>query len=334
MPAGIGAGGYLAVIPEVTMGTYLDPATTGTVFVPIISESLAYTEDKYFSPQLAQTAVVRAVDQSFYHVEGDIVMEVDTQFLPYFLYASRHNITKTGTASPYTYVFTPSPAGSASSTAGANQRTLSITIVRNNVGFGYAGCTCQGYEFTVEDGVLRVTLHVLGLSETTPPGLGTPVWTAPKIMGADASSIILDAAGPAPTFAGGPDLTFNGYTLNINHNGTAQNRINSQRAANYIAFGETEVTIDTELDFLTKVEYDNFKAASRKAVRLEALGSGTWASTNDGVRLDVNDAAYTSYELGLSGIGDLIMAGTAMRGIHPAGGSAYTISVKSTLSVT
>ncbi len=335
MPAGIGAGGYLALNFESTMGTYIDPSASTTVYVPILSETLQYTEEKYFSPQLAQTAVVRAVEPQFYHVAGDIVMEVDTQFLPYFLYASRHTITKTGTASPFTYTFKDSTAGSVTTAAsGAVQRSLSLTVVRNGVGFGYFGCTCQGYEFTIVDGVLRVTCHILGLGESTPGALGTPAWVAPKLMGADASKIILDTAGAAPSFAGQPDVTFNGYTLTINHNGAAQNRIRSDRQASYIAFGETEITLDTELDFIDKTEYDNFKNTTRKAIRLESLGSVTaYASSDDATRIDVNNGTYASYELGLSGIGDLIMAGVSMRGLAIAGGSAYTIGVKSTTNI-
>lgn len=334
MPAGLGGSGYLAVIHEVTMGTYLPPTTAGTIFVPILSESLAYTEDKYYSEQIRQQVMDSEQKPSYYHVEGDIVMEVDTAFLPYFLYMSRFNITKTGAASPWTYKYTPSTAGSATTATGPTTRkTGSMTVVRNGIGFGYAGCVVGGWEFTIEDGVLRVTMSVLGLSEVTPAGLGTPVWTAAKLLGADAHTISVDAAGVAPTFAT-PAVNFNGYTSNINHNAEAQNRIRSDRSASYISYGKTEATLDTELDFESKVEYDNYKASTKSAYRMRSIGDGAaYAASTDAITIDFNRASYDSYELGLGGIAELIMASTTARALTVAGGDAFVVEVKSTMSV-
>src|SRR4051812_12231736 len=116
MPAGLGAAGWMALCFETVMGTYLPPTTAGTVWVPILSESLAYTEDAYYSSQIRQQTVESSREQGYYHVEGDVVMEFDANYLPYLLYASRHSITKSG-AGPYTYGFTPSQAGAATTAA-------------------------------------------------------------------------------------------------------------------------------------------------------------------------------------------------------------------------
>src|SRR4051812_32704965 len=94
MPAGIGGGGWLALTFETTMGTYLPPTTAGTLWIPILSEDLRYREDKYFSPQIRQQTIVSDVEQAPYHVEGDIRLEVDAQFLPHLMYCSRHIIVK------------------------------------------------------------------------------------------------------------------------------------------------------------------------------------------------------------------------------------------------
>jgi hypothetical protein len=335
MPAGLGGGGYVNVVHEVTLGTYLPPATVGSVYVPIIDESLMYTEDKYYSPQIRQQTIVSDVKPSFYHVEGDITMEADAKFLPYFLHASRHTITKTGVADPWTYKYVPSQAGSASTGAGATvAKTMSITIVRNGIGFGYAGCVVNTMEWTIEDGVLRVTFGILGVSETTPGALGTPTWVDPELFGADASSIYVAASGAAPTFSTAA-LDFNGFTFNVNYNGEAQNRIRADRAASYISFGETEASYDTELDFVDKAEYDNFKAAATRAVRLESLrGTQLFSTATEAVRIDINRSAYDSYEVGLGGMGDLIMANVNGRAIGVAGGSAYSIEVKSASEIT
>jgi hypothetical protein len=333
MPAGLGGGNYLFIALETTMGSYLDPTTVGGVFVPYLTESLAYQEDKYYSAQIRQSTVVSEVEQSYYSVSGDITMEVDCQFLPYFMHCSRHAIAKTG-AGPYTYTYTPSSAGSASTAASGNvPRTASITVVRNGVGFGYAGCVMGGYEFTIEDGVLRVTFNVLGLSENDAGGLGTPTWTDARIHGAAAHSIYVAASGTAPTF-GAADLTFNGYTFTANFNAAAQNRIRADRSASYISYGESEITYSTELDFLNKTEYNNFKNASTRAIRLESNeDNASYATATRALRIDINRSAYDTYDLGSPAIGDLVMAGVTGRVIGIAGGNPYSIAVKSAANI-
>lgn len=334
MPAGIGAGAYLAFCFETTMGTYLPPNTAGTVFVPIISESLHYVEDKYYSPQLRQSAVVADVKSGPYHVEGDIEMEVDVNYLPYFLYCTRHNIAKSGSG-PYTYDFTPSAAGSASTaSSGAVPRTASISVIRNGVGFGYGGCILNTMEFTIDAGILKCTFNVLGMSEQQPGALGTPAWVASLLFGADSHSIYVAASGANPTF-GAADLTFNGFTFNANHNATAQNRINALRAASYVSFGETECTYTTELDFMNRTEYDNFKSAATRAIKLEScIGGSDFTAATSAVKLQVNKSVYDTYEVGVGGIGDLIMANVTGRIVQQSGGDPYKISVKSPVTIT
>lgn len=326
----IGASGALGIALESTMGTYAAP----TVWVPILEENLAYTENKYYSQQLRQQATDSDVKPSYYHTEGDVTMEVDCNFLPYFLMCSRHAITKTGTG-PYTYKYTPTPVGGTSTAAsGMVQRTASITVIRNPAAalFGYTGCTMGGYEFTIEDGVLRVTFNVLGLGEVD--GSGTPAWIAPSLLGADAHSIFVDAAGTAPTFATASN-DFNGYTFNANHNAEAQNRIRPQRSATYVKFGKTDFTLTSELDFINKTEYNNFKAAATKAFRMESLqgGAASFAAATEAVRIDTNRVAYDAYDVSLPGIGDIVMAGFTGHGLNIVGGDAYAISVKSPVSI-
>jgi hypothetical protein len=323
----------MAIVPEAVMGTYLDPSTAGALFVPIISESLEYTETKYVSSQIRQSVVASEAEQSYYHVEGDIVMEVDTSFFPMLLYASRHLITKTA-GPPIKYEFVENPIGYATTGTGANPRTLSITMVRNSVGFGYGGCTCSSFEFSIEDGVLRCTIHVVGLSEATPVALGTPTWTAAKLLGADTISLFTAAGGATPTFAAASN-DYSTYSMTLNHNAEAMNRIRPQRSASFVRFGETEITGSLELDFLDKTEYNAFVAATKKAIRLEAINDAVaFAASNDAIRIDVNNSYYETYPVALSGMADLIMAGATVKGLQPAGGKAYKITVMSTLSIT
>jgi hypothetical protein len=309
------------------------------VFIPILSESLVYTEDKYVSNAIRQQTIANAAKNSYYHAEGNITYEVDTKFEPYFLYISRMTPTKSG-AGPYVYTFTPAGTGSAplagdTVTGTTNRRTASLTVIRNGVGFGYAGCVVGNHSYTIEDGVLRHSMDVFGLSETTPAGNGSPSWVAPVLLGADAHNVYVDTAGTSPAFAT-PSTAFNGFTLNINDNPAAQNRINQSRSAAYVSYGFTDLTIDTELDFLSKTEYDNFKAVTTRSIKLESVnGSGTYAAaTDNAMQFIVYNSFYETYGVSLGSAPDLIMATTTMRGMAIAGGNAYSIGVKSSTSIT
>ena len=328
MPAGLGGGGKVGLAFETTMGTYVAP----TIFVPVLNESLQYTEDKYYSEQIRQQTIVSDVKPSFYHVEGDIEMEVDPTNHPYWLYASRHTIAKTG-AGPYEYKFTPSSAGSASTAAGATTaKTLSITIVRNDVVFGYVGCVVGSFEYMIEDGVLRCTMSVLGMGEAV-QAAPSPTWPAADLFGADSHRVYLAAAAAAPTFST-PDVNFNGFTFRANYNAEAQNRIRADRQASYISFGITEAEIESELDFLDRTDYDNFVNNSQRAIKLESTNGGaTFAAATSAIKLQGNRVSYDAYDVGLEGMGDLIMAGFTGRIIGIVGGDAYQIEVKSPANI-
>lgn len=338
--ADIGGGGAIWVAIETTYGTPKDPsvALTGGAFVPIISETLAYTEpDRYYSEQIRQEAVHSDVKSSYYHVEGEIVMEVDTNYLPYFLYASRHTVTKTGAVAPYLYSAVPSKVGA--TYPGGTAKGLSIWVLRNGQEFLYTGCVVTQWAFTLENGIGRVTLSILGLKEqnVTTPGTVVTTWLAPDLFGADCHAVYVDTSGLTPAFTT-PDATFNGYTYTINHNGTPQNRIVRDRAATYVSYGITEVSYDTELDFTSKTEYTNFKNLVLRALRFEAVnpgGGGTaWAASNDSYRITTFRSNYATYDVSLAGMGDLIMARVTGRGLGIVGGSAYQIECKSAANIT
>lgn len=328
MPAGLGGGGSVGIAFETVMGTYVAP----TVFVPVLDEDFIYTESKYYSEQIRQQSIVSDVKSSYYHIEGPITLDVDPRYLPYFLYASRHTITKTGVG-PFEYKFVPSSAGSASTAAsGAVPRTLSITIVRNEVVFGYAGCVVGNFEFTIEEGVLRVTMDMLGLSEAVQSN-PAETWVASDILGADAHRIYLAASAVAPTW-GAIDVNFNGFTFRTNYNAEAQNRIHAQRSASYISYGITEAEIESELDFLDRTDYDNMVNNTTRAIKLESTNGGaTFAAATSAVRLQGNRVSYDSYEPNLEGMGDLIMADFTGRIIGINGGDAYQIEVKSPTNI-
>lgn len=337
MPAGLGGGGWVALTFEAVNGTYLPPDTAGTVWIPVNSETLAYTETHYFSPQIRQQTIESDAKSGYYSIAGDIVVDVDMNTLPYLLYCSRHTITKTGSVAPWTYKFVPSQAGSSSTAgSGAVARTASITVVRNGIGFGYAGCVVNTMNFTLNAGVLQATLGIIGLSEATPgSGVpGTPTWVAPSLFGADAHSVYVDAAGTSPTFASA-DLTHEGFTADINYNAAPQNRVNAARSASYVSYGMTDATYSSTLDFLDKTEFTNFKNLTFRAVKLESLKGGTpFSAATEAFQLIMYKTTYETYPVNLSGMGDLIMAQVTGKAIGIAGGDPFAITLKSGVNIT
>lgn len=331
--ADIAGNGAIWIGLEDVYGTPVDPTDSGVgVWCPIISESLAYTETKYYSSQIRQSAIVSDVEQSYYHVEGDIVIEADPNYLPYFLSASRHTVAKTGTG-PYIYAATPTNVGS--TYPGGSAKGLSIYTLRNNIGFLYSGCVVNTWQFTIEDGVLRVSMGMLGLAEQDPvSNAPTTSWLDPVLYGAAAHTIFVDAAGLTPAFASA-DSTFNGFTWSANYNGAAQNRITPNRAATYISYGEIEATYETELDFVSKTEYDAMKNNTLRSLRLASLhGGADFAAATDGVQITTYRSNYDTYVVGLSGMGDLLMARVTGRQIGIAGGVPFKIECKSAVNLT
>jgi hypothetical protein len=330
---GLGGGGALGLALETTSGTYAAP----TVWIPITSETFRYVENRYFSPQLRQQVMVSDVKQGYYHIEGDVTFEVDPNFFPYFLYMSRHTITKTGASAPYTYKAVPNKVASLTQAVAGSARTASITIIRNNIEWAYTGCGVGQYSFTINNGVLECTMTLLGNGETEPASGAphTPTWQTPDLYGADAHAIFVASDfGVSPTF-GAASVDFNGITLVMNHNAAAQNRIVKNRAASYISFGETDVTFTTELDFVDDTEYNNFKNTTQRGIKLESTqGANPFATATDGVQIQLNRFAYETYDVGLPAMGDLIMAGVTGRGLAIAGGDAYQISCKSPANIT
>ena len=330
--AGLGGLNSLYVAIETDYGTYEDPSGATGVWVPILDENLKYTETKYYSPQIREQTIASDVKQSFYHVEGDIHMEVDAHYLPYFLYASRHTVVKTGTG-PYEYKAVPSNFGSAY--PGGAAKGLSITIDRNGNGFGYAGCVVGQWAFTINNGILEVTMSMVGLSEQLPADLGTTAWIDPSLFGADATSIYTDASGTAPAFAT-RDNNFDGFTATFNYNAEAMNRIRPDRQATFIKFGETDATVDTTLDFLDRTDYDHMVASDTQALRMESNkpgGAGTYAAATEAIRIDFNRLSFDTYEVDTPAMGDLVAARFTGKGIGIAGGDAFSITCKSSVSI-
>lgn len=324
MPAGIGASGALGVAlePAAAPGAWVTPA----VWIPITGETLAYTEDRYFSEAIRQQTISNAVAQGPYHVEGDVNMEFDCRYVPYFLYATRHTITKTGATAPFSYKLVPASGGGLPT----GNRTLSLTVVRNGVQFRYSGCQVGSFEITIDAGVTRFNATIMGTTMATSAAAITPSFSAPRLLSSISQSIAIgDNALITAVASGGTAMTgatvntsFNGFTFTVNDNPSAENRINQNRSASYIAYHITEANVTTELDFLDKVDYDHYVATDSKRLQfISGQVSGATPITQNRVTVDVYNSVFEEYSVNLGSWSDLTMA-TSNFHIISSGGAA------------
>lgn len=302
MAAGIGAAGILGIAREATAGTYVAPAK----FIPIRSESLKFAQETVFTRPIRGVAdIVHAVAGNA-TVEGDIEFEVTHDNLPWFLYAMRGDVVVTGAAPPYVYTFTPSSIGQKSVT----KTTLSISIARNGVVFGYTQCVVGKMELTVDNGILVATMSILAKDEGSQGAL-TATWPTNPPFGAGQYTIEI----PTATQVYDVDT----FTFSVDDGAEHAYRLrNNGRGAQFTKFGERATELQVERDFESRTDYDAFKALTAQAIHFKATDP---SQANNFVDLVIDSAIKDSYEVGLSGQGDLVRASITYQGIYNAGNS-------------
>jgi len=309
MPVDIMATGFAGIAFETTAGTYVAP----TKFFPIISESLAYTQDQNWRRPIRGLADILGVVGGPSHVEGDIEMEFLSDVAPYFLYASRNTVVKTGTA-PYTYTTTPIH-GALPTASAAGKPTLSITIVRDGAAFGYTGCVVSSQVYTTDNGVLKVTYTIQGRDEAT-QSVPTPTFSTETPFGHGLYTV----SNPTGT----PVLDVDTFSLQIEDNASGETRLSSTRAPQFVRFGERSVQLTMSRDFVDRTEYDTFKAYTSRSVTILA----SKAASNQ-VTFKVAGAIKDAYAIsGLATQGDLVRADITYQGVYDTATSkAYEIIV-------
>lgn len=311
MPAGIGAAGCVGVAIESTPGTYVAP----TKFIPIRSESLKFMQEINWTRPIIKTAVepVHAVEGPG-HVEGDIEWEIIEDCLPYFLHAARMNLVKTGSAPNLVYTYTPA------ATAQEANETLSITVVRNDQVFAYVGCVLGGMTITVDNGLLVGTMRIMGRDEATQ---SAPSATFPQTVpfGADTYTIEIPAASPI-TDAGS-------FSFELDDSAEAQFRLGSL-AAQYIGYGERNVSAEVERDFIDKTQYAAFRALTAQSVHLRAQ-----KTADRYIDILLRSGVMDSYETTLEGQGEIITAALSFVGKYDfATDESYQIIVGTSEDIT
>jgi hypothetical protein len=113
------------------------------------------------------------------------------------------------------------------------------------------------------------------------------------------------------------------FSFEVDDSGQVQNRLKSELGAQFISFGERNVTASIDRDFADRTEYNEFKALTEKSISVRA-----GLSADDYVQLTAPVTYVDSYDLNLSGVGDLVRASVSYSGIHdddPDVGGAYKI---------
>lgn len=317
MVKSIGAEGYVGVAFETTAGTYAAP----TKFFPIRSESLSWTQATNWRRVIRGTADVIGAVAGNGNVEGDIDMELLSDVLPYFLRCARGTVVKTALpagAGPYThYQYDFTPAHNA-----VPPKTMSVTVVRAGVAFGYTGCVVSSMTFGTDNDMGTMAFTLLGTAEQNVAVPAAPAYGADEPFGSGQWSIQIPTATQV--------FDVDSFSFEVNDNASAQNRLKNSLGAQFVAFGERDVTVSADRDFESRTEYDAFKALTARSVTIQAIDTA-----QNSVTLTTPVAFADSYEVGLGGVGDLVRASVSYVGTHDAAtGGAYEIQAVTTENIT
>lgn len=313
MPVGIGGNGFVGIAPETVSGTYVAP----TKFVPIQNESLTRPQETIFRRAIRQAVDVLGGVAGNAHVEGDISMEAFEDIVALFLCGARATKTKTGTTPNFAYDFVGNSLAIPSN-------TISITIVRNGAVFGYVGCVVSSFSFSIQDGLLMFNVSIVGTDEATQtlptPSWGTGIQAAP--FGAGTYNLQI----PTSTQVFDTD----NFEFTVEDNATANFRLKSTNAAQFVSFGERSVSLTVDRDFIDKTDYDAFKALTSQSITLTAT-----KGANNSITILMPATIKDTYEVPLSGQGELIRASVAYQATFDATlTSAYKVTVKTQQDIT
>jgi hypothetical protein len=308
MAYGVGAGGIMGIALETVSGTYTAPVA----YVPFNSESLTYQQETNFRRSIRNSPDVTYAVPGNAHTEGDIEMDATADAVAYFMNASRMDVVKTG-AGPYVYTGTPNANA-------VPAKTMSITIVRDGICFAYVGCVVSQFAFGVDDGTLTYNVSIVGADEAV-QSVPTPTWPTSTPFGMGQYSIEIPTASPV--------TDADTFEFTVNDNAEPQYRLKSSgRGANFVKFGEREVTLTIERDFQTRTDYDAFKAMTAQTI--------TWSATKSATELIsvlTPVSLKDTYEVNLSGQGDLVRASLAYQCLVGPATASYTLISKNAVNI-
>ena len=308
MPPGIGASGVMGLAVETVPGTYVAP----TVFFPFNSETLQYMQETNWRRPIRNSASIIGAVPGNVHTEGEITMEALSDIVPWFLLAARTDVVEDDTDAPvFEYEFTPSPRA-------VPAKTLSLTVVRNGIVFGYTGIVVAGFTFSIDNGLLNFNVNVLGSDEAVQSN-PSPTWPTTTPFGAGQYSIEMPTATPI--------TDMDSFSWQTEDNGEPQYRLRGggERGAKFIKFGEHNSTLTAERDFESRTDYDAFKALTAQSLTLTAT-----KGPDEFIELELTAAIKDTYAVNLSGQGDLVRGSVSYQAVADSAGIDYKIMVRGT----
>jgi hypothetical protein len=316
MTLGIHAEGYMGIAFETVYGTYVPP----TRFFPIKSESLVESFENQKRRVIRGIADNLGHIQGYSHVEGDVEMELMEDVLPYFLYVSRNEVAKTGTTPNFVYTTTPQHWGASTLMP---KPGMSITVVKNGTVYGFTGCATTGMEFSVDSGICQMKMTMIGRAEAS-QALPTPTFPISDLpFSAGMYSIQVPTASQL--------FDVNDFTLTVNDNGEAQNRLQNSTFAQWVKFGQREVQLELERDYTDRTEWDAFKLLTAASVTVLVQ-----RNANKSVQFKLPNAVRDTHEVdGLSDQGNPTMQRTTWEGNYdPTTSKSYEIICKCSTDIT
>jgi hypothetical protein len=274
----------MGIALETVSGTYAAP----TKFVPFETEGLKYQQDTQYRRAIQNSPDVTDAVNGNVHTEGEIQMVARDDIMPYFMDAGRFTVVKTGAGSPWTYTCTPNATA-------VPTKTMSITIVRNGIVFGYVGCVMGSFTLTQDNGVLMFNPTILGRDEAV-QSLPTATWPVTVPFGPG----MYDLEIPTATQVFDADQ----FEITWDDNASPNYRLkNTGRGAQFINFGERNVTAKTARDFDTRTDYDAFKALTAQSITFKAQNTASHIIT-----VALTSSIKDTYEVANGSQGDVVMS--------------------------
>lgn len=285
--------------------------TAPTKYFPMLNTTLNHAQDTMWRRPIRQNVDVLGAVPGNTHVEGDIEMEALSDTAVLFHLATRAACIKSG-AGPYLYTYTPTSVA-------VPIFTLSITIIKNGVVFGYVGCIVGAFKYHTDNGQLKATYSITGSDEAV-QALPTPTFTGGQAQPYGAGEYNIQI--PTATQVFDTDT----FEFNVADAPDPQYRLkDTGRGAQFIKLGERTVTLTCERDFQTRAEYDAYKALTSQSLTLKATKdiNTSWLVTIPG---GIKDKT----EVNLGGQGDLTRMSISYQGTYDTGAAAsYSLVLKS-----
>lgn len=301
-------GAPAGALPTSNTATTPNVYAAPTKYIPFLSESINSTNETVWRRPVRQSADVIGAVPGNYHPEGEFNIEALEDVIIYFLMASRTSIVKTGTTPNFTYTITPTSAGQA-------RKTLSLTLVRNGIVFGYTGIVVSSFKFGVDSGLLNFSTNLMGSDEAV-QSLPTPTWPTSTPFGAGMYSIEIPTATPV--------LDTDNFEFSVEDNAEVQFRLKSTgRGAQFTRYGERNSTMTMERDFIDRTDYDAFKAVTAQSITITAT-----KTANNSVSILSPVAVKDTYEVSNGSQGDLVRAQIAYQNVIDGTGKSWQIVVK------